>query len=248
MQRLVEGLRLGDRYVLQARIASGGMADVWRGLDDVLKRDVAVKVMRADPDNEEIFAERFRDEALHSAALLHPNITTVFDYGEDDHLTYLVMEYCEGRTLTQHLQQHGGRLRYSQMLDIMMPVLAALESVHAENIFHRDVSPDNILVTDEGVKLIDFGAARAALSDRSVSFSTIVRQDYAPPEQYSRRGRQGPWSDIYAAAATMYHGSPGQVSPRLPSPALCEAWLACVVLPPGPVTSLTPASNCACSE
>src|SRR5690349_3309911 len=91
MHRLVEGLRLGDRYVLQARIASGGMADVWRGLDDVLKREVAVKIMRADPDNEEIFAERFRDEALHSAALLHANITTVFDYGEDDHLTYLAL-------------------------------------------------------------------------------------------------------------------------------------------------------------
>jgi serine/threonine protein kinase len=100
MHRLVEGLRLGDRYVLQERIASGGMADVWRGIDDVLKRDVAVKVMRADPDNEQIFAERFRDEALHSAALLHTNITTVFDYGQDDHRTYLVMELVEGLPLS----------------------------------------------------------------------------------------------------------------------------------------------------
>ena len=100
MHRLVEGLRLGDRYVLQERIASGGMADVWRGLDDVLKRDVAVKVMRADPDNEESFAVRFRDEARHSAALLHANITTVFDYGEDDHLTYLVMELVQGLPLS----------------------------------------------------------------------------------------------------------------------------------------------------
>ena len=107
MNRLVEGLRLGDRYVLQERIASGGMADVWRGLDDVLARDVAVKVMRADPDNEEIFAERFRDEALHSAALLHTNITTVFDYGEDDHRTYLVMELVQGLPLSAVIREHG---------------------------------------------------------------------------------------------------------------------------------------------
>ena len=110
MNRLVEGLRLGDRYVLQERIASGGMADVWRAVDDVLKRDVAVKVMRADPDNEEIFAERFRDEALHSAALLHTNITTVFDYGEDDHRTYLVMELVQGLPLSAVIREHGCEL------------------------------------------------------------------------------------------------------------------------------------------
>ena len=107
MQRLAGGLRLGDRYVLEERIASGGMADVWRGLDEVLQRQVAVKIMRADPDNEEIFAERFRDEAQHSAALLHPNITTVFDYGEDDHLSYLVMELIEGLPLSAVIRDQG---------------------------------------------------------------------------------------------------------------------------------------------
>lgn len=147
----------------------------------------------------------------------HPHIIRVLDYVTANGTGYLVMEFCAGHTLTQHLQQHGGRLRYAQMLEIMMPVLSALESVHAENIFHRDVSPDNILVTDEGVKLIDFGAARGALSERSVSFSTIVRQDYAPPEQYSRRGRQGPWSDIYATAATMYHVLTGAPPPPAPT-------------------------------
>jgi serine/threonine protein kinase len=103
----VQGLELGGRYVLQDRIAAGGMSDVWRGLDGVLQREVAVKVMRADTDNEEIFAARFRDEALHSAALMHTNITTVFDYGEDDHLTYLVMELVPGLPLSAIIREQG---------------------------------------------------------------------------------------------------------------------------------------------
>src|SRR5918998_2225424 len=100
VQRLVEGFRLGDRYVLVERIAAGGMADVWRAHDDVLQREVATKIMRADPANEEIFAKRFRDEALYSAALLHANITTVFDYGHDHGLSYLVMELVPGLPLS----------------------------------------------------------------------------------------------------------------------------------------------------
>jgi serine/threonine-protein kinase len=99
MNRLTEGFVLGERYVLGARIASGGMADVWAGTDEVLQRSVAIKVMRPDTGHEELFALRFRDEALHSAALLHVNITTVFDYGEDDGLCYLVMELVDGHAL-----------------------------------------------------------------------------------------------------------------------------------------------------
>ena len=97
MNRLHEGFVLGERYHLDERIASGGMADVWAGTDSVLQREVAVKVMRPDADHERLFALRFRDEAVHSAALMHTNIATVFDYGEDDGLAFLVMELVSGR-------------------------------------------------------------------------------------------------------------------------------------------------------
>ena len=100
MHRLKEGFRLGDRYLLRSRIASGGMADVWEALDEVLQRDVAVKIMRGDAEHEEVFLHRFRDEALHSAQLLHINITTVFDYGEDNGLCFLVMELVDGHALS----------------------------------------------------------------------------------------------------------------------------------------------------
>ncbi len=96
MNRLQEGFVLGDRYHLDRRIASGGMADVWAGTDSVLQREVAVKVMRPDADHERLFALRFRDEAVHSAALMHTNIATVFDYGEDQGLAFLVMELVSG--------------------------------------------------------------------------------------------------------------------------------------------------------
>ena len=98
---------LGGRYTLASRVASGGMADVWAAKDEVLRRDVAVKVMRPDAEHEEIFAARFRDEAVNSASLLHANIATVFDYGEEDHLAYLVMELVPGKALSAVLRERG---------------------------------------------------------------------------------------------------------------------------------------------
>jgi len=107
MHRLTPGLVLGERYRLEGRIASGGMADVWAAQDEVLQRMVALKVMRPDPDHEELFALRFRDEALHSAGLIHTNIATVFDYGEDDGLAFLVMELVDGKPLSQVIRERG---------------------------------------------------------------------------------------------------------------------------------------------
>ena len=107
MNRLHEGFVLGGRYTLNGRIASGGMADVWAGRDEVLHRDVAVKVMRPDIEHERLFALRFRDEAVHSAGLLHANIATVFDYGEDDGLAYLIVELVDGQPLSAVLRERG---------------------------------------------------------------------------------------------------------------------------------------------
>ena len=198
MHRLVEGLRLGDRYVLQERIASGGMADVWRGVDDVLKRDVAVKVMRADPDNEEIFLERFRDEAQHSAALMHTNITTVFDFGEDDHRTYLVMELVEGLPLSAVIRDQGA-MSPEPVRSILGQAALALATAHEAGVVHRDVKPANILVREDGlVKLTDFGIARAidAIGHTRVG-EMLGTPNYISPEQAIGQPATGA-SDLYS--------------------------------------------------
>jgi serine/threonine protein kinase len=198
VQRLEAGLRLGDRYVLQERIASGGMADVWSGLDDVLQRLVAVKVMRADPENEEIFAERFRDEALHSAALMHTNITTVFDYGEDDHLTYLVMELVAGQPLSAVIREQGA-LTPEVVRSVLAQAALALGTAHEAGVVHRDVKPANILVREDGVvKLTDFGIARAmdAIGHTRVG-EMLGTPNYISPEQAVGEQATGA-SDLYA--------------------------------------------------
>ncbi|MDR7253139.1 serine/threonine-protein kinase [Nocardioides sp. BE266] len=192
------GLRLGDRYVLQERIAPGGMADVWRGLDDVLQREVAVKVMRADPDNEEVFAERFRDEALHSAALLHANITTLFDYGEDDHLSFLVMELVPGLPLSAIIREQGP-LQPEAVRSILGQAALALGTAHEAGVVHRDVKPANILVREDGlVKLTDFGIARAtdAIGHTRVG-EMLGTPNYISPEQAVGQQATGA-SDLYA--------------------------------------------------
>ncbi|WP_200948163.1 serine/threonine-protein kinase [Nocardioides sp. Soil774] len=198
MQRLEAGLRLGERYVLQERIASGGMADVWSGLDDVLQRQVAVKIMRADPDNEEIFAERFRDEALHSAALMHTNITTVFDYGEDDHLTFLVMELVDGQPLSAVIRDQGA-LSPEIVRSVLAQAALALGVAHEAGVVHRDVKPANIIVREDGVvKLTDFGIARAmdAIGHTRVG-EMLGTPNYISPEQAMGEQATGA-SDLYA--------------------------------------------------
>ena len=184
--------------MLQERIAAGGMSDVWRGLDGVLQRDVAVKVMRADPDNEEIFAQRFRDEALHSAALMHTNITTVFDYGEDDHLTFLVMELVPGLPLSAIIREQGP-LAPESVRSIIGQAALALGVAHENRVVHRDIKPANILVRPDGVvKLTDFGIARAldAIGHTRVG-EMLGTPNYISPEQALGEQATGA-SDLYA--------------------------------------------------
>ena len=184
--------------MLQERIAAGGMSDVWRGLDTVLQRDVAVKVMRADPDNEEIFAQRFRDEALHSAALMHANITTVFDYGEDDHLTFLVMELVPGLPLSAIIREQGP-IAPESVRSIIGQAALALGVAHEMRVVHRDVKPANILVRPDGVvKLTDFGIARALDAIGHTRFGEMLgTPNYISPEQALGEQATGA-SDLYA--------------------------------------------------
>ncbi len=198
MNRLEPGFMLNDRYRLTRRIASGGMADVWAAEDDVLKRTVALKVMRPDPNHEQMFALRFRDEALHSASLNHTNIATLFDYGEHDSLAYLVMELVDGKPLSQIIREHGP-LPADQVRSVMGQCALALGVAHSSKVVHRDVKPANILVREDGlVKLTDFGIARAVdASGHTRAGDLLGTPSYISPEQALGRPATGA-SDLYA--------------------------------------------------
>ena len=214
------------------RIASGGMADVWRAEDEVLQREVAVKVMRADADNEEIFTARFRDEALHSASLMHANITTVFDYGEDDHLTYLVMELVPGLPLSAVIRETGP-MDPVLVRSIVGQAALALGVAHEMRVVHRDVKPANILIRPDGVvKLTDFGIARALDASGHTRVGEMLgTPNYISPEQALGQPATGA-SDLYAlgvVAHEMLTGirpfdrGPGPAVPRVVGTSIVEA-------------------------
>ena len=186
------------------------MADVWAATDDVLQRAVAVKIMRADPDNEEIFAKRFRDEALHSAALMHPNITTVFDYGEDDNLSYLVMELVPGPSLSILLKDTGA-MDPDNVRSIVGQAALALGVAHEARVVHRDVKPANILVRPDGVvKLTDFGIARALDSSGHTRVGEMLgTPNYISPEQAMGQQATGA-SDLYALGVVAHEMLTGE--------------------------------------
>src|SRR6478752_1036287 len=210
MNRLQEGFVLGDRYRLDHRIASGGMADVWAGTDSVLQREVAVKIMRPDADHERLFALRFRDEAVHSAALMHTNIATVFDYGEDQGLAFLVMELVSGEPLSAVLNQRGP-LAPAEVRSIMGQAALALGVAHEARVVHRDIKPANIMVREDGlVKLTDFGIARALdASGHTQHGEMIGTPNYISPEQALGHAATGA-SDLYALGVVAHEMLSGQ--------------------------------------
>jgi serine/threonine protein kinase len=158
--------------------------------------------------------ERFLEEARTLKKCNHPNIVPVDTVFRDNGTAYLVMEYLDGTTFGEFLRRRGGTISFQDTLGVMLPVMDALSAVHAENIVHRDVSPDNIYIPRAGkVKLIDFGAARNALSQKSRNLAVILKAGYAPEEQYRISGVQGPWTDVYATAATIYRAVAGKVPP-----------------------------------
>ena len=182
---LQTGATLGGRYTLGAAIASGGMGDVWEATDEVLRRPVAVKVMRPQGPSDAAFLERFRDEARSSASLHHPNIATVFDYGEEDGTAYLVMELVPGRTLGEIIRDHDGGMPAEEVRSVLGQAALALSAAHEAGVVHRDVKPANIIVTPEGrAKLTDFGIARVGDgSGHTLTGEVLGTPDYISPEQ-----------------------------------------------------------------
>ncbi|MBV6432413.1 MAG: Serine/threonine-protein kinase PknD [Bryobacteraceae bacterium] len=225
---------LHGQYLIGRVLGHGGFGITYIGWDKHLQRRLAVKeyfpsgvAMRSRSGNEvsaysthlqkdfDYGLERYLEEARMVARFAHhPNILSVLSFFRDNGTAYIVMEYLEGRTLEAHLDRVGGRISVEEAIGIAVPVMDALAEVHAEGILHRDVSPDNIhLGPNRQVKLLDFGAARMALGERSRNLSVILKEGYTPGEQYRAKGPQGPWTDVYALAATLYRAMTGVLPP-----------------------------------
>ena len=206
--RVVDG-----RYRVESRLARGGMATVYQALDLRLDRIVALKVMHASLADDANFVSRFQREAKSAARLSDQHVVAVYDQGEDDGLVYLAMEYVPGRTVRDVLRQHG-RLSAEQALTILDPVLQALEAAHRAGFVHRDVKPENVLLTDDGrVKVADFGLARAisaATSTAATQGMLIGTVAYLSPEQVER-GIADARSDVYGAGILLYEMVTGTV-------------------------------------
>lgn len=225
LHHLHPGTILHDKYLIGKVLGQGGFGITYLAWDIRLDIKLAIKeyfphgmVSRApgsslvDPvsgeskDQLEFGLQRFLSEAKTLAHFSdHPNIVTVRDYFEDNETAYMVMNYVEGVTLEQYVKQANKPLSFQQTMQIIMPALDALKAVHEAGILHRDISPDNIYIDTRGrVQLIDFGAARQELQQLSRSLSVIMKPGFSPIEQYQSKGKQGPWTDIYAVAATIY--------------------------------------------
>jgi serine/threonine protein kinase len=198
------GVTLGGRYRLDERIAGGGMGDVWRGTDEVLGRTVAVKILLPALLDEPGFAERFRGEARTMATINHPGVVDVYDYGSDQQLAFLVMEYIEGDALSRTLSRVG-RLTPARTMALVAQAADALQAAHANGIVHRDVKPGNLLVRPNGtLVLTDFGIARSALVGQlTVAGSVLGTASYISPEQASGAVATAA-SDVYALGVVAY--------------------------------------------
>lgn len=206
---LKEGMIVGERYEIIGRIGSGGMADVYKAKDHKLNRLVAVKVMKAEFSEDKGFIAKFRKEAQAAAGLAHPNVVNVYDVGEDNGIYYIVMELVQGITLKDYITRKG-KLTVREATSIAIQVSLGLEAAHKSNIIHRDVKPQNIIISTDGkVKLSDFGIARAA-SSNTISSNVMGSVHYSSPEQV-RGGYSDAKSDIYSLGITMYEMVTGHV-------------------------------------
>ena len=176
------GVIIGERYEVVSRIGSGGMADVYKAKDHKLNRFVAMKVLKPEFSADTNFIRKFQREAQAAAGLAHPNVVNVFDVGEDQGVNYIVMELVEGITLKEYISKKG-RLTVKEATSIAIQVSMGLEAAHNRNIVHRDIKPQNIIISTDGkVKVTDFGIARVA-SSNTISTNAMGSVHYSSPEQ-----------------------------------------------------------------
>ena len=206
---LTEGMFVGDRYEIISKIGTGGMSDVYKAKDHTLGRFVAIKVLKPEFSEDVNFVTKFRTEAQSAAGLEHPNIVNIYDVGSENGMHYIVMEYVEGITLKTYIEKKG-QLTFKETVSIAIQVARGIEAAHNKGIIHRDIKPQNIIISTEGkVKVTDFGIARAA-SSNTISADVMGSVHYASPEQ-ARNGFVDGKSDIYSLGIVMYEMVTGRV-------------------------------------
>ena len=230
---LPEGTVLAGQYIIVKVLGQGGFGITYKATDHKTGGFVAIKEFYPDTmatrtmattvtpmtgdlgDSFQYGKECFLKEAETLAQFIgNPNIVRIFNYFEENGTAYFVMEYIEGTSFDVYIKERGGKISWEECARILIPVMDALGDVHSRGIVHRDVTPDNIYITADGtVKLLDFGAARYSLGDRSRSLDVVLKHGFAPKEQYTRRGKQGPFTDVYSLGATFYFALTGKRPP-----------------------------------
>ena len=229
--------KLNMRYRLIRSIGQGGFGITYVAEDEVMKQHVVIKeyfpvmlagrseqgelILPDTADEKEKYQEgmkRFLNEAKILASLFDvPGVVKVLDYFQENQTAYIVMEYVKGTSLRDYLESMGEELSFEKTCEMLKPVMIALEKVHQKGLLHRDISPDNLMVEEDGkIKMLDFGSAREYFleQDREKTLTILVKNGYAPPEQYEGKGEQGPWTDVYALCATMYEMMTGCMPPN----------------------------------
>ncbi len=206
---LEKGNFINNRYEIIGRVGAGGMSDVYKAKDHKLNRNVAIKVLKKEYSKDKNFVSKFRVEAQSAASLIHPNIVNVYDVGEDNGLYYIVMELIEGITLKSYIQKKG-RLSARETISIAIQIANGIECAHNNQIVHRDIKPQNIMISREGkVKVTDFGIARAA-SSNTINGNAMGSVHYISPEQAGGKYVDEK-SDIYSLGITMFEMITGKV-------------------------------------
>ena len=230
---LPPGTILDGRYIVGRVLGQGGFGATYIAQEYSSKQLIAIKeflptdfVTRSGTYDLVVFSEQHRENFesgkqlfLNEAKTLakvkgDPNVVDVYGFFEEHNTAYFTMEFVQGRSLQQVVKEHGGRLSVDEANRLLLPVMRAVGVVHSKGIVHRDIAPDNIMITEASVsKLIDFGAARLDVGEKSRSLDVMVKHGFAPKEQYTKNGHQGPYTDVYAMAATYYYSITGKVPP-----------------------------------
>ena len=213
---ILEGKILGNRYEIIEKViekvGNGGMATVYRAEDKVLKRNVAVKVLKDEFTTDEEFIKRFEIEAQSAARLTHPNIVSIYDVGSEDNLYYIVMELIRGKTLKEIIVEEKGPLPWKWSINVAIQIASALEMAHKNNIIHRDIKPHNIIITEDGIaKVTDFGIAKAVSNSTITAFGTTIGSVHYFSPEHARGGFTDAKSDLYSLGVVMYEMVTGRV-------------------------------------
>ena len=209
---ILEGKLLGNRYEIIEKVGNGGMATVYKAEDKILKRDVAVKVLKDEFTTDEEFIKRFEIEAQSAARLTHPNIVSIYDVGSEDNLYYIVMELIRGKTLKEIIVEERGPLPWKWSVNVAIQIASALEMAHKNNIIHRDIKPHNIIITEDGIaKVTDFGIAKAVSNSTITAFGTTIGSVHYFSPEHARGGFTDAKSDLYSLGVVMYEMITGRV-------------------------------------